>query len=50
MKKFLLLMLLAPAALSAAADSGADLAAPQRLAGSTGKSVEYHGTSAGRTD
>ena len=33
-----------------AADSGADLAAPQRLAGSTGKSVEYHGTSAGRTD
>lgn len=33
-----------------AADAGADLEAPQRVAGFTGKSVEYHGTSAGRTD
>ena len=33
-----------------AADAGAELEAPQRVAGSTGKSVEYHGTSAGRTD
>ena len=33
-----------------AADAGAALEAPQRVAGFTGKSVEYHGTSAGRTD
>ena len=33
-----------------AADAGADLEAPQRVVGFTGKSVEYHGTSAGRTD
>ncbi|MCI8469125.1 MAG: penicillin-binding protein 2, partial [Eggerthellaceae bacterium] len=36
--------------LTMALDGGGEAQAPQRLAGSSGQSVEYHGTSTGRTD